>query len=254
MRAHKLAIGMVLVVALTASGQQSPAPNSDPVYQQVRNVSLGGETVAVNNLILKRDAGTFRLNSGTVCFVTPVRGKVVGAVFAGDGSFALNPPIQSESRMLSLLTRENEFSEKFSQLVLWFTDTTYDEIKKSGTTGSATCDSGLLQDSKNALRHNRMLRYNLNSRILQDVLSSEPGGLFVAFVHGKRYSDKEIFAIDPHGAPALLLPVAPEEVELLTYDEGKLGVRPRSISRRSIRVVQRPARRTTPSSTSRTSS
>lgn len=224
MRAHRWAIGMLLVVTLTAASQQSPAPNSDPVYQQIRNVALGGETVAVNNLILKRDAGTFRLNSGTVCFVTPVQGKVIGAVFVGDGNLVLNPPVQSESRMLSLLTRENEFSEKFSQLVLWFTDATYDEIKKSGTAGSANCDSGLLQDSKNALRHNRMLRYNLNARILQDVLSTEPGGLFVAFVHGKRYSDKEIFVIDPHGAPALLFPVAPEEVELLTYDEGKLGI------------------------------
>ena len=74
------------------------------------------------------------------------------------------------------------------------------------------------------MRHNRMLKYNLDGRILEDVLSSEPGGLFVAFIHGKRYNDKEIYAIDPHGAPPLLMPVAPEEVELLTYDENKLGV------------------------------
>ena len=74
------------------------------------------------------------------------------------------------------------------------------------------------------MRHNRMLKYNLDGRILEDVLSSEPGGLFVAFIHGKRYNDKEIYAIDPHGAPALIMPVAPEEVELLTYDENKLGV------------------------------
>jgi hypothetical protein len=69
-----------------------------------------------------------------------------------------------------------------------------------------------------------MLKYNLDGRILEDVLSSEPGGLFVAFIHGKRYNEKEIYAIDPHGAPPLLMPVAPEEVELLTYDDNKLGV------------------------------
>jgi len=69
-----------------------------------------------------------------------------------------------------------------------------------------------------------MLKYNLDGRNLEDVLGSEPGGLFVAFIHGKRYNDKEIYAIDPHGAPALIMPVAPEEVELLTYDENKLGV------------------------------
>jgi len=51
------------------------------------------------------------------------------------------------------------------------------------------------------MRHDRMLKYNLDGRILQDVLSPEAGGLFVAFVHGKKYNGKEILAIDPHGAP-----------------------------------------------------
>ena len=74
------------------------------------------------------------------------------------------------------------------------------------------------------MRHDRMLKYNLDARILQDVLSPEAGGLFVAFIHGKKYNDKEIFAIDPHGAPPLIMPVAPEEVELITYDENRLGV------------------------------
>ena len=46
----------------------------------------------------------------------------------------------------------------------------------------------------------------------------------MAFVHGKRYEDKEIFALDPHGAPALVLPVYPEEVELVTYNENRMGV------------------------------
>ncbi|PYV65489.1 MAG: hypothetical protein DMG95_01530 [Acidobacteria bacterium] len=55
------------------------------------------------------------------------------------------------------------------------------------------------------------------------MLSAEPGGLFVAFVHGKKYNGKEILAIDPHGAPTLVHSVAPEEVELVTYDENKLG-------------------------------
>jgi hypothetical protein len=215
---------VISVIVCSATAQQAPAPNSDPVYRQLRNLALSSEAVKLSDFELKRDAGTFHLHSGTVCFVAPVQGKVTGAVFVGDGNFVLSPRVESETRMLSLLTREQEFSEKFTELVLRFTDSTYDEIKKAGTAGAGSCDSGLLQDSKNALRHHRMLRYNLDTRILQDVLSTEPGGLFVAFVHGKRYNDKEVFAIDPHGAPPLLLPVAPEEVELLTYDERKLGV------------------------------
>ena len=41
-------------------------PNSDPTYQQLRNLTLGGESVSVSNFDLKRDAGTFHLRSGTV--------------------------------------------------------------------------------------------------------------------------------------------------------------------------------------------
>ena len=209
--------------ATTASQTQtSSSANNDPIYQQLRNIGLG-EAITVKDLDFKRDAATFHLRSGTVCFVTPVQNKVTGAVFVGDGNMGLNPPIPIEDRMLKLLTKEDEFSENFNQLVMRFTDATYDELRKAGNTGGS-CDAGILKETQNALRHDRILRYNLDGRILQDVLSTEPGGLFVAFINGKRFNDKEVFAIDPHGAPPFVLPVAPEEVELVTYDESKLGV------------------------------
>ena len=211
--------------AFAVENAASTVPNSDPTYRQLRDIGLSGEVLAVDNVTLKRDAATFHLHSGSICFVTPVQGKVTGAVFVGNGNMILDPPLPMEMSSLKLLTRENEFSETFSQLVLRFTDSTYQELKKSGNSGTSTgCDSGLLESTKNALRHNRMLKYNLDGRILEDVLSSEPGGLFVAFIHGKRYNEKEIYAIDPHGAPPLIMSVAPEEVELLTYDDNKLGV------------------------------
>ena len=97
--------------------------------------------MSVSNLVLKRDAGRFHLRSGTVCFVTPVQGKVTGAVFTGDGNFVLAPPLESERKSLKLLTKEDEFSENFSQAVLRFTDSTYDEIKKGGSPASGGCES-----------------------------------------------------------------------------------------------------------------
>lgn len=198
---------------LYASDNPAPASNSDPAYQQLRNLTLGGEAVSVSNLVLKRDAGRFHLRSGTVCFVTPVQGKVTGAVFTGDGNFVLAPPLESERKSLKLLTKEDEFSENFSQAVLRFTDSTYDEIKKGGSPASGGCDGGLLKDSQNTTRHK--LKDNLEARILQDVLSPEPGGLFVAFIHGKRYSDKEIYEIEPDWDS--------DQVNFRTYEENKWG-------------------------------
>ena len=201
-----------------AQTQAGSAANSDPTYQQLRNISLGSEAVTVSNLDLKRDAATFHLKSGTVCFVTPVQGKVTGAVFRGDGSMTLDPPTPIERASLKLLTKSNEFVEQYEQLVLRFTDSTYEDLKKSGMAGGS-CDAGPLRDSQHALRHSRFMKYNLDARILQDVLSTEPGALFAAFVRGKRYDSKELFVIDPHGA----FSVAPEEVELITYGENRLG-------------------------------
>src|SRR5208283_2457919 len=160
----------------------------------------GREAVSVSNFDLKRDAATFHLRSGTLCFVAPVAGKITGAVFVGDGNFVLDPPSAQERNMLRLLTKENEFSETFSQMVLRFTDSTYDELKKAGNASTGGCDAGLLRESQNATRHNRELKFNLETRILEDVLSPEPGMLFVAFVHGKRYASKELFSIDPHSS------------------------------------------------------
>ena len=41
-------------------------PNSDPTYQQLRNLSLGSEAVSVNNVNLRRDAAT-ALGHGLFC-------------------------------------------------------------------------------------------------------------------------------------------------------------------------------------------
>jgi len=197
----------------SAADTPAPGPNSDPIYQQLRNLALGGEAVSVSNFELKRDAGTFHLRSGMVCFVTPVNGKVTGAVFTGDGTFVLDPPSESERRSLQLLTKENEFSETFSQAVLRFTDSTYEDIKKGGSAASGGCDAGLLKDVQNTSRHK--LKTNTEARILEDVLSTEPGGYFIAFIHGKRYSDKEIYQIDTDHEAG--------QVNFNTYDENNLG-------------------------------
>lgn len=204
---------LALPLSLCAADNPAAAPNSDPVYQQLRNLTLGAEAVSVTNFDLKRDAGTFHLRSGTVCFVTLVQGKVTGAVFVGEGTFVLEPKQESERKSLKLLTKEDQFSENFEHAVLRFTDSTYDDIKKGGSPASGSCDAGLLKDSQNTTRHK--LKFNLEARILQEVLSPEPRGLFVAFIHGKRYNGQELYQIDPDSGS--------EQVSFETYDENKMG-------------------------------
>ena len=216
-RASPLLVLVALVFTLapdTLAQTAAPSgPNSDPTYQDLRNIALGNESVSVTDLKLKRDAATFVLHSGSVCFVPPVNGKITGAVFVGEGKFVLNPLIDSERKSLRLLSENNEdeFTEQFDRLVLRFTDGTYDEIKRASTVGPARCDAGPLKDSQYTTRHR--IKRNLEARLLEEVLSPSPRGYFIAFIHGRRYEDKELFEIEPNRDV--------DQVDFRTYSENR---------------------------------
>src|SRR5205823_14572919 len=93
----------ISALAAVSSLSVAQAPNSDPTYQALRHVALSSEAVAVKDFVLKRDAGTFTFKSGSFCFTAPVNGKVTGAVFVGEGSFRLDPPLDVERSALSML-------------------------------------------------------------------------------------------------------------------------------------------------------
>lgn len=79
--------------------------NNDPVYLELRNIRVGSETIAVKDFTLKREAGTFHFSSGAFHLLTPVNGKITGAVFTGQATLTLVPPGTVEQRYLSILTK-----------------------------------------------------------------------------------------------------------------------------------------------------
>ena len=195
--------------------------NNEPNYLKLRNIKLGTETVHVKDFTLKREAATFTFKSGAFQFVEPVNGKITGAVFVGEGSFVLVPPIELERRNLAILTGGQPFEERFSSVVLRFTDGSEEEIRKAtaGENSPIGGDAGnLLGDVQQQLK--KKLKENLSARLLEDVLSERPGGKFIAFIRGKKYSDKMVYDVDPHGA----LDVSPEENALLLWDDNHEGI------------------------------
>lgn len=202
-----------------------PAPralaNNDATYLKLRNIHVGQEAIRVSNFAFRRDAGTFLFRSGVFYLLEPVNGKITGAAFIGDGEFALKAPIEVERRYLAILTKGQPFEERFTSAVFRFTDGSEDDIRKAGTADSSQASgeaSSLLADIQQQLR--RKLKDNLSARLLEDVLSSRPGGKFTAFIKGKNYSDRIIYDVDPHGSG----PVKPEEVSLLLWDDNHAGI------------------------------
>lgn len=218
-----------LAVALSSSaiGQTTPMETNkasgDPTYQQIRlasssNVAFGGDFATVNNLVLKRDAGTFTLQSGEIYFLKPVEGRYFGAVFIGNGDFFLAPPTEIERKGLNVFTKSAEVRESFNQLVIRFTDDTFTEIKASssatmGQNGPQAAKAlSIYRDKETVWR--KTLNENLDLRTLMDIYSAPRPGCFTAFINGARYN-KLVFRLDPLGLEDLY----PEQVAVDSYGD-----------------------------------
>jgi hypothetical protein len=203
-------------------------PNTDSVYQQLRHKSdkpdaFSGSVASVSNLVLKRDAATFTLRNGELYFIEPTEGRTTAAVFIGEGEMSLTPPTEVEKQSLAIFIDKPSLTEQFTQLVLRFTDKTFDEIKSSPNatmrTGGAQSAHArtLYRDNQSLLR--KELRSNMDTRTLADIYAPQRPGFFTAFIRGRQY-EKLVYTLDPLGIPE----VAPEEVMLFSYGESNRGV------------------------------
>lgn len=202
--------------------------NIDPVYTELRKLSenptsFSGEYATVNNLEIKRDAATFTLRSGEIYFLTPAEGKTTGAVFFGDGEISLTPPVDAEKKMMNFFTGSPDFKEQFTQLVIFFTDQTFDEVKKSANVKMST-NGAQASRARDAFRDKESLlknqfHYNMATRILIDAYAPPRPGFFTSFIEGKKYS-KLVYQLDPLGIEE----VSPEQVMLLNYSDTDQGI------------------------------
>ncbi len=216
-----------LEAAVTVAGPGAKA-NADPIYQQLRQAGRGDGDFAdqfgvVSDLVLHRDAAVFTLRSGEVYFGAPVEGRNTAAVFIGEGEMTLVPPTVIEKHSLSLFIDDEKLTERFSHLVIRFTDKTFEEIRASShvkmSTGGpqSTKARELYRDNQQLLR--KELRDNGELRTLADIYAPQRPGYFNAFIAGSKHG-KLIFLLDPLGIPQ----VSPEEVALFSYGDSDGGI------------------------------
>jgi hypothetical protein len=192
-RDFSLLLAILLASVSGALSEQRPA-NSNATYQQLRTLLPGDDVIAVKNLELHRDAGTFTFRNGSIAFYGKVNEKVTGAVFEGHGHLHITPPTVQERHNLFLTTHSEEFDEEFDEAVFRFTDGTETELHRASV-GQSTADGSYVKAAKDVqsfLRRNSMLVFaaegqqyyerkiygNLDLRLLTDVLSTAPGGFF----------------------------------------------------------------------------
>ena len=209
-----------LALPAVVVAQVPTEPNRHPLYVELRALSPAAEPIRVSGLVLAKDAATFTL-TGAVYLLPAVNGRITGAVFIGQGSMSYAPPIAAERSMLRHLTRGEPFAETFERAVFRFTDDTaaaFQAAAAGAAAPGAPQARDALKDINQALR--TQLKDNLHARILHDVLSPAPGGLFHAYIDGRKYSNRLAFMIDPMGAGV----VSPEEIQLVSWATNREGI------------------------------
>jgi hypothetical protein len=110
--------------SITVSENNTAFANSDPVYRELRDVSLGA-TYRCENFTLTEDVGTFELKSGTITFLGQVNKFVTGAIFIGQGQFRLKPVLSLDTRELARRTGSSEVTEELKEVVFRFSGAHY---------------------------------------------------------------------------------------------------------------------------------
>lgn len=227
-----------LSTSVRVSARRSPLANSDPNYQALRTGKLT-KVYRVSSLAMNRDAGTFTFRSGSFSFLPPVLGHVTTGVFVGDGNFQMKPGGDLAALRLKRMMGSDSVNEDFTAMVVFFSDSTFDEIRQHSEVVDESPDrhEAALKRVRNVIQDRReptsdgqfprsrlelMLNYedipNYDAEILAEIYNGDTGerrGSFRAFLNGKKRPDLR-FLLNPHGAMPVLQ--APEEVALINYD------------------------------------
>jgi len=175
-----LALLLLLAGPLAGRAQQAAA-----LLDELHRIGLDApQTFKVTDLYLQRDALRLHLQHGTLVFLTPVAGRVTGALFEGAGEVLVVPPQPAERQQLVKFTGSPLLTESFASLYLRFTDRTFEELRAQIASGHGepAHDPELLERWEPLLAP---LNRAHSLRLLLDYLD-DPVPYFYAGVEGRR--------------------------------------------------------------------
>lgn len=205
------------------------------VYADLRSLQGSDQGAVTENAVFKRDAGTFTFQSGRLTFAAPVAGRVVAAVFTGQGTFELNPPTPMDQHQIARFAKAPKLTDGFRQAVFFFTDDSWPELNKllkvqPGAGGAET--SKILQSAERMYQENLngwwesfsrggFEMENLPARMLADLTDPSSKGMFLADIKSDNH-DELFFHVSWNRDPIFLPGLASgEDVELIHSKHGQ---------------------------------
>ena len=107
-----------------------PSSEIMQLYSEMSGIQFDNLRIAfVESLVVQRDRGKLIFKNGTFYLAKPVQGKVISAVFLGDGVFELKPPTRIERQQVLKYVGKDSLNENFSAAYFLFTDKTARELE-----------------------------------------------------------------------------------------------------------------------------
>ena len=132
-------------------------------------------------MVLTREAGTLTFASGTLVFLNPVGGRIMGAAFKGRGTFVFSPRTEVERGQLARQKKDSSVTVDFVEAVLLFSDTTAAEVEHRAAFADGVpspVDRGRIGQVLDYLGDDH--DHSIDPAVLLDLLTAAPGGLFYA--------------------------------------------------------------------------
>jgi len=217
-------------VSVNVAGKNLAFDNSDPLYRQLRGAGAG-QTYQIENFTLPWDVGTFQFVKGTLTVINPVDGVETGAIFVGEGHFALKPVMHMDMKELERRTGSAEFGEDFTEVVFRFTREAWLKfaLGLGAKVSTPTEPAVALNRWRERMRERRerpigFTQYllqgetmdNVDADLLAALYNPSHPPFFNAYIRGKKRKDLRFFVRARVGALPQL--DSPEEVALINYD------------------------------------
>ncbi len=198
------ALGFLLFPALL--GAQHVAPSYEARLSEILGVAPRPDRGAtVSNVVLTRDVAQFTLTKGILHLLSDVGGRTVGAVFRGDGVFTFAPPLQIERDRLVQFEGTPTLESAFTELVLFFADSTAAELERRLTFGTVEPEYALRGAVRTSL-----------SYLVDEETKGFESDLMAAFLNGDRNDLFYAHVERRRGGPVMFMlnPFEVEEISL----------------------------------------
>lgn len=202
----------ILLLAVLPAGlaaQSPPSASAAATYMErylevTRLAPVPGQVAEVNNLVLARDAGRLTFGRGRLYLLSPVGGRIVGAVFRGEGRFTFAPSVPAEQAQLRRFADSTVLDDPITEAVLLFADSTPEQLRAlafgPGEIPGEVADRA--RDLVNSLKGEQ--EGSFEGSVIGPLLNGEASGMFVARVTRSR-GDPVLFFYDPSVAEAVQL-------------------------------------------------